>query len=1055
MNERQWVDLAYKKLKGAFYLDKTELPFLDRLVKFESQGIEKQLADLANLLKQPEGENWEDFISDIENKIGVLVYPKKLKDYAKANIIFNSNDVPVEMEKAQYFIDMPVMGQLLGVLWILTIGAQIDNRIDPEKAWMYEHSYGNRLRKNLIDKKNSSISHSPYLFEPYFSQYQSWRDKALSYAEERLDAQQDALILMLDLRSFFYSVHISEEKFKSIYTDFHTPQMPRWVKPVHDYIYSVLKSYSAKVRALNADTKLQLGERVFLPIGFLPSNLLANWFLTPFDKAISDRINPVYYGRYVDDIIIVDKVEKNNELRKKACKGGDDAGKLTAKEVIKTYFCNCGGEGPIFEMINLDNHDDQLSDGTAHECDYKIVNSVFGFDVAESTLPCVCVQDNKVKAFYFQEGSTRALLDCFRAEIGKNASEFRLLPDVSKLLRYNDYSEIFRLENGETPNKLRGIEDLYVDRYSLSKFLGKYRKAGNLIRDRKENAFDRNLAAFMDGRALIEHYILWERLFEIMVVNERFDLIEKLFEKIYEAINAYIVPKHLVCCGEKTNIAHKSLLLTLRAAVCRTLALCWGPHIDTMIENISKIAKEARDKLFDCNGLNEQRKAYCSSRMIDKYAIPVPLMTSFDKLNLDAERTINLCHLESLMACKGFMFIDEENAYPYCPYIVRPQEIAYALLCQSMADGKSIDAPKTQQKKIERLYYQFNYPEMKNHLSAKAFKEVDVIEYGANPRDLHQVVSVKGDSKSQIKIAIGNARLDDEDFRKALTDQPNRSLDRYEQFNQLMNAALKEKADILVLPESYLPWEWIPDVARICANNQMVLVTGVEHILSSDEDGRPRKVYNLTVTILPYRKEDYPFAHIVCHHKTHYSPEEKRQITGYKLMPIEGQGYQLFQWKDLWFSVYCCYELASIKDRSLFQSLADLTIAVEWNRDIGYFSNIIESLCRDLHCYCVQVNSSDYGDSRVVSPSKTEKRDLIKTKGGKNNTILVDTIDISALRSFQRMEYELQHEQNSYKPTPPNFRTDIVRLKQRKKLWEYLKQQSIHHDNENNDGVTS
>lgn len=1049
MNERQWVDLAYKKLKGAFYLDKTELPFLDRLVQFESQGIEKQLAELANLLKQPEGEKWEDFIADIENKIGVLVYPKKLMDCEKKNIIFNSNDVPIKMAKAQYFIDMPVMGQLLGVLWILTIGVQIDNRTDPEKAWMYEHSYGNRLRKKLIDKKNSNISHSPYLFEPYFSQYQNWRDKALSYAEERLDTHQDALILMLDLRSFFYSVHISEEQFRGIYTDFHTEKTPRWVKPVHDFIYSVLKLYSAKVRALNTDSMLQLGERIFLPIGFLPSNLLANWFLTPFDKAISDRINPVYYGRYVDDIIIVDKVEKNSELRKKACKGGDDDGKLTEQEVIQTYFCNRGGDDRIFDMIKLDNGDDQSRDSTKRKYDYMIVNSIFDYDVNENILPDVRVQDNKVKAFYFREGSTRALLDCFRAEIEKNASEFRLLPDVSKLLRYNDYSEIFRLENGETPNKLRGIEDLYVDRYFLSKFLGKYRKAGNLIRDQKENAFDQNLTSFMDGRVLIEHYILWERLFEIMVVNERYDLIEKLFGKIHTAIKAYTVPDKLVCCSDKTDIGHKALLLTLRAAVCRTLALCWGPHIDTLIESISKIAEEAGDNLFECNSMTEQRKAYCSSRMLDKYAMPIPLMAPFDQSWLNSERTINLCHLESMMANKGFQFIDKEDTYSYLPYIVRPQEIAYALLCQSMADGKPIDDPKTQKEKIDRLYFQFNYPKMANHRSTKTLKEVSIVEYGANPRDLCQVISVESDSKSQIKIAIGNARLEYEDFRKALTDQPNRSLDRYEQFNYLMNAALKEKADMLVLPENYMPWEWIPDVARLCANNQMALVTGVEHILSSEEDNKHRKVYNLTAIILPYRKDGYPFVHIVCHHKTHYSPEEKRQITGYKLSPIEGKGYQLFNWKDLWFSVYCCYELASIKDRSLFQSLADLTIAVEWNPDVVYFSNIIESMCRDLHCYCVQVNSSDYGDSRVMSPCKTEKRDLIKTKGGKNNTVLVDTIDISALRNFQRMEYELQHGQKTFKPTPPNFDTAIVKLKQNKGLWVYLEQKSMDHSDEN------
>lgn len=60
----------------------------------------------------------------------------------------------------------------------------------------------------------------------------------------------------------------------------------------------------------------------------------------------------------------------------------------------------------------------------------------------------------------------------------------------------------------------------------------------------------------------------------------------------------------------------------------------------------------------------------------------------------------------------------------------------------------------------------------------------------------------------------------------------------------------------------------------------------------------------------------------------------------------------------------------------------------------------MESFCRDLHCYCIQVNSSDYGDSRIVQPSKTEILNIIRTKGGKNRSILVEDIDIDVLKTF-------------------------------------------------------
>ena len=126
------------------------------------------------------------------------------------------------------------------------------------------------------------------------------------------------------------------------------------------------------------------------------------------------------------------------------------------------------------------------------------------------------------------------------------------------------------------------------------------------------------------------------------------------------------------------------------------------------------------------------------------------------------------------------------------------------------------------------------------------------------------------------------------------------------------------------------------------------------------------------------------------------------------------------------FTVYCCFELTSITERALFQSYADFLVAIEWNKDVNYYSNILESLSRDIHCYCVQVNSSDYGDSRITKQSKTEEKDIVRTKGGINSTILVDEIDIAKMRQFQLKGYTLQAYDKKFKPTPPGFNPDIV-----------------------------
>ena len=104
----------------------------------------------------------------------------------------------------------------------------------------------------------------------------------------------------------------------------------------------------------------------------------------------------------------------------------------------------------------------------------------------------------------------------------------------------------------------------------------------------------------------------------------------------------------------------------------------------------------------------------------------------------------------------------------------------------------------------------------------------------------------------------------------------------------------------------------------------------------------------------------------------------------------------------------------------------DFIVGTEFNRDINYFSNIVESAARDLHCYVVQVNDSRYGDSRIVYPSKTEKMNPLQIKGGENLTFLTMKLDLKSLRVHQRKRYGLQKDSDEFKPTPPDFDVDDV-----------------------------
>ena len=198
---------------------------------------------------------------------------------------------------------MCVEGHILGVVWLMNIGSKLDKLV-------YEKSYGNRIRKKLINELSDEPTFSPYLFEPYFMQYESWRDTALDEAKKYLHQKNDVMILTMDLKRYFYSVDVTQNAFDKMLEDAGIDKSDKakcGLVKLNELMYEIVNTYAK-----------QFGEeferRNILPIGFLPSNVISNWCLRNLDKAIIDGWNPVFYGRYVDDILIVDKIEPGSKI---------------------------------------------------------------------------------------------------------------------------------------------------------------------------------------------------------------------------------------------------------------------------------------------------------------------------------------------------------------------------------------------------------------------------------------------------------------------------------------------------------------------------------------------------------------------------------------------------------------------------------------------------------------------------------------------------------------------------------------------------------------------
>ena len=993
------VEKAFKKLKSSVYYDKTQLHLRNRIVEFEMEHSGKRLDNyLKNTIYRAliDEDKYEKLIARILQEIKAVYMPKTVSVSSNSDIITNQDSKSITVNKIQYYIDMPVEGHILGVLWIMLMG--------------------NRIRKKLINELSKEPTYSPYLFEPYFEQYESWRDKAMEEAQQHMRNKQDVVIITMDFKRYYYSLDIDEnvmqKVFDAVFTDeeFTINQEFRMVcERLNSFVEKVIDKYSQEFGD-------RFEKRKILPIGFLPSNVLGNWCLNRFDKAIIDGWNPIYYGRYVDDILIVDKVEKNSDLYSRI-----SAGNKAKKDIIDFFLTSCSRLRKVNGVCGKceNNSAILISKPVNENTEMYYVNEQYNpVDNNESKIE---VQQEKLKIFYFKWEESDALITCFKNNIAKNKSEFRHLPEDEAVFHNDDYSDIYMLKNEDTVNKLRGIEEINIDKYELSKFLGKYLRIAGMIKDKSESRFEKDILKIFNYKAIIENYSMWEKVVEILVINERFKALGSFCEKVNEAVQSIKVASecedsHLNEKEQKyaKESIQKSLYIHLHACLTRSFALVW-----------KKTRKEIEEKIYkgflgEKVGTSEPKliEGYCRTRMMDKSVMPIMIDVLQDNI-FDISSGINLTHFDEVInkINKG----DEkwQFKYKYYPFAIGLYDFGLISCIKNL----SVDKPNGDLEEILKNELAF-YAKANYKLRLEDFDKKDLLEVVSfKNRDNVYCVSVGNGKKSELRIAVANVRLNPVNFEKIIKGVPDRSYSRYKEMSQLVNAAIDSDVDMLIMPEAYVPFEWLSTLARTCAKNSLAVVTGVEHIKCEN------RIYNYTAVILPYLEEGHRCAYISFHLKKHYAPSEKEKILGYRMSPVEGKNHELYKWNDCYFPVYCCYELTSITERALFQSYADMIVAVEWNKDVKYYSNILESLSRDIHCYCVQVNSSEYGDSRITKPSKSEEKDLIRTKGGINSSILVEDISIRELRDYQLKEYSLQQKDLTFKTTPPTFNKDIVLAK--------------------------
>ena len=1038
---------AYKKLKHYFYYDNTSLFIRRKIAEFEksieacgagdsfNDKLWAKMDSIANAINSHNSEYWLAYFKD---HISYCITPKTFHKQPSSLLSNRTEETNLQLQRINVYIDASIEVHIIAVLWLKHAGKLLAPTIDKD-------NYAYKLELTN-EEDGGNLVGGLRIYKPYFLQYQNWRDNAIEKAEQLLKEKKDLVILSLDIKEYFYSIKLNLEEIKDeVYKKIKNDQLNDKVEKLFFLLEQIHGIYNEKIASIKQIPILSKQESI-LPIGLLSSGLLGNLYLRKFDSDLKETLNPAYYGRYVDDILMVlTNVSVNHN----------------AVSPVNVFLSKYFVDRKLLDYDNIEELSSNFRTGDAvsgevtvskyAESNLKKDDYIINLAEAEklrfhlTSFPNLVVQSSKVVLQNFDHKESPAIINKFKKNIEKNRSEFRYLPDEDKVDTEFD-EEAFSLHYNDSVNKLRSIKEFSEDKYGASKYLAGKIFATSMSDEAPDENTTKQILTFFKGIIGLSFHSLWEKVATYFIINNQYWALAKFYSQSRFAINNIKTDTY----SENTHSDEVNSRIKNNLEIYLDIAIATPLAFNPRFASKWKTDMSLKDKYLE---LTELAYTIRTANMFRHSWVGLPGI-NYTRYLLANEKNNNLLKItdEDLKA-NGYLADSnrlgethvssleiDDRLQLLSPRYVHFHEINLLEIFKCIHSTQSIDSETI--KMFDEIldsafekYWHINY-DWKHHRVAiddrrdlitalkKSYFEINSDEENS------AIITVKNEEdeiKVNKKIALANIKLEKANIENSYLGKSNTSKERRQQLFKLINLVEKERCDLFVLPEVSIPYQWISLLAYQSSRRNIGIIGGLEHWVN-----KHRFAFNFMVTCLPIKKKNYSTCLIKIRLKNHYSHEEKRQLKGYRLLipreavPSHPKRYDLFHWKKCYFSVYNCFELADIQDRSIFKSKVDFIVASEYNKDVNYFSEIAGSWVRDVHCYFIQVNSSDYGDSRVVQPSSTVRKNVLQIKGGSNSTIVVGELKIKELRGYQYKEYELQKDDENFKPTPPDFNRDNV-----------------------------
>jgi len=962
---------TYRKVKRELFYEKDYIK-LDKILLFE-ENIESNINNLLSVLNGNKNET-QRFFNNHEN-IGFSEFILKDIDFSKKASVdvkksiknLDRNLFEIKNIGFRFIGDLSIYFQIIGGLWLNRIGYKLDLDFP-------DNVYGCRLKKYDDSINIPYYKQNHTLYKPYFNDYKKWQNDLFNIIKE----DKNVLVITSDLKKYYHSIEISELRFK----------VDKLIKKhsfnktdlfINELLFQMIEHFNDlnnKNYQDFFDSNINnLDNKNFgLPLTLNASRVLANIYLLDFDQDIIDNLKPLYYGRYVDDLIIA--VEYSGYTNDQLC----------LKDILK----------PLKSFVIYDN------------------NSIFheGFDTYLKFNP------EKENIFVFNGIEDKIEVNQLKKAINKNSSEWKLLPDNS------DYEEIENLDlfhdlnkSCEEVNGLRKSTGLILKR---NKFIKEIVSFETFICSYNSQVWRKRLFNFLN---IIESYIFdfknfvdlnkyLPRLFGILIHSNNEDLIKKYFEtlesvmgyiKVSKNINSTYFEKSKVFLYHKIseNILTNSSLHKIQSNYAQnwvSKVLKGNSSKEDMLKNVIRLFNTDLHKI-----------AYKDS--FYKFPEFVKYLNNNINLSTVSDNLANTFFNKSIIE---FIKINVKTNYQENSSGITDSTGFYFFtrrpsLLELTVTFKNKILDKDGFKDLaEKYYHKYSLSEEKEYDDVKNFSFVDF-----------------SDTKNKAKTRVCNTHFFTDDISfdakvRILNDEPD--VTRFDRLIKIVNDVIKESKsiDYLVFHELSLPRNMYVHIAKKLSFVGVNLIAGLEYKISG------LTVDNQLVYIL--NSDDNRSGSIALYQSKLFGAiHESKEIynkNGLSIVP-KFEKKLVVKHNGFIFSGLICNDLLDINNRSVLRGNIDLLFVVAWNPDLETYQHLINSACLDLHCFVSICNNKQYGDTRIRAPYKDSwRRDLQKIHGGTLDSFIISEINFKELRDYQTNQISPDR---PFKPFPTGFQVSNER----------------------------